>query len=377
MSNEYQLAAYYFPNYHQDARNDKWHGNGWTEWELVKRAEPRFEGHRQPKIPLWGYENEANPKVMEKKINAAADYGLTAFIFDWYWHEEGPYLQRCLEEGFLNAKNNARLKFAIMWANHDWIDIHPATRERSYATLAYGGVSEKTFIEATDHMIRNYFCHSSYWRVNEGLYFSVYELMSLVKGLGGIGNTKSVLKDFRARVRAAGLGELHLNAVVWGVQILPGEKKITNPNEMLEELGFDSVTSYVWIHHVPLMDFPKTSYAWCREQSVKDFERFTEQYNVPYFPNVTMGWDASPRTIQSDVYDNLGYPFMPTLGDNTPEEFEIALGQAKEFLNKGLTNPKILTLNAWNEWTEGSYLEPDTKYGMRYLDAIRKVFYSG
>lgn len=374
MNKEYQIAAYYFPNYHPDERNAKWHGKGWTEWDLVKRAEPRFEGHRQPKVPMWGYEDESEPRVMERKIDAASKHGLTAFIFDWYWHEEGPYLHRCLEEGFLKAKNNDSLKFSLMWANHDWLDIHPATRDRSYTTLAYGGVSEKAFIEATEHIIRNYFAHPSYWRVNDGLYFSIYELMSLVRGLGGMGEAKRILDDFRARVRAAGLGELHLNAVVWGVQILPGEKKLTNPDEMLQVLGFDSVTSYVWIHHVELKDFPKTSYAWCREQSIKDYEKFTNQYKVPYFPNVTMGWDASPRTIPSDIYDNLGYPFMPTLDGNTPEEFEKALREAKKFLDKGFTNPKILTINAWNEWTEGSYLEPDTVYGMAYLEAIRSVF---
>jgi hypothetical protein len=48
--------------------------------------------------------------------------------------------------------------------------------------------------------------------------------------------------------------------------------------------------------------------------------------------------------------------------------------KARAFLDKGLTQPKILTINAWNEWTEGSYLEPDTVYGMGYLEAIRDVF---
>lgn len=57
MSN-YQVAVYYFPNYHADRRNEEWHGKGWTEWELVKAAKPRFDGHQQPKVPLWGYEDE-------------------------------------------------------------------------------------------------------------------------------------------------------------------------------------------------------------------------------------------------------------------------------------------------------------------------------
>lgn len=55
MSSEYTIACYYFPNYHVDPRNEAVHGPGWSEWELVKRAEPRYPGHRQPRVPLWGY----------------------------------------------------------------------------------------------------------------------------------------------------------------------------------------------------------------------------------------------------------------------------------------------------------------------------------
>jgi len=374
MGNKYEVAVYYYPNYHQDVRNDKWHGKGWNEWELVKRAEPRFKGHNQPRVPQWGYEDETKPEVMEKKIHAAADNGITSFIFDWYWYEDGPYLQRCLEEGFLKAKNVDRLKFSLMWANHDWMDIHPLTRALKPTTLVHGTVSEKAFVKATNHMISKYFKHTSYWRVNGGLYFSIYELMNLVKGFGGIEETKQIFEDFRNRVRLAGLGELHLNAVVWGVQILPGEKKITDPNEMLDVLGFDSVTSYVWLHHVWLKDFPKTEYSWWREESVREFKRLSKEFKLPYFPNVTVGWDTSPRTVQSDVYENIGYQYMATIDGNTPEEFETALRQTKEFLNKGCKRPKILTINSWNEWTEGSYLEPDTKYGMRYLEKIKTVF---
>ena len=374
MSDSYQVAAYYFPNYHIDPRNEKWHGHNWTEWELVKRAEPRFAGHQQPKVPLWGYEDEADPSVMAKKIDAAADHAISTFLFDWYWHKEGPYLQRALDEGFLKAPNNSRMKFALMWANHDWVDIHPATRSKNHTTLAEGCVAEDVFVKATRHMIDHYFGHPSYWKVNGGLYVSFYELMSLVKGLGSLENTRRLLDDFRTRVRLAGHGELHLNAVVWGVQILPTETKIEDPVQMLKLLGFDSVTSYVWIHHQVLSDFPKTDYDAIREASCQDYDTFTKKYPMDYFPNVTMGWDSSPRTIQSDSFDNLGYPYMPILEGNTPAAFQRALESAKQFLDKGELKEKILTINAWNEWTEGSYLEPDMIHGYKYLEAIRKVF---
>ncbi|MBA2940844.1 glycoside hydrolase family 99-like domain-containing protein [Paenibacillus sp. CGMCC 1.16610] len=370
----YEAAAYYFPNYHRDKRNDAWHGEGWTEWELVKRAEPKFPGHQQPKVPLWGYEDEADPAVMARKIAAAADHGLTAFIFDWYWYEDGPFLQRALDEGFLQASNNDRLKFSIMWANHDWIDIHPAQRSRPYNVQAEGQISEKGFVEATDHMIQNYFSHPSYWRVNEGLYVSFYEIHSLIRGLGGIAETARILQEFRERVRAAGLGELHLNVVVWGLQILPTEQKIANIHEVLEQLGLDSISSYVWIHHQPQDLFPETDYAAIREKSQLDYEKFTADYKLPYYPNVTMGWDSSPRTVQSETFEDLGYPYMATLAGNTPQAFKLALEGVKAFLDRGMTQPPIFTINAWNEWTEGSYLEPDTINGMAYLEAIRDVF---
>ena len=164
----------------------------------------------------------------------------------------------------------------------------------------------------------------------------MYELMSLVKGLGGVEATREALADFRARVRAAGLGELHVNAVVWGVQILPGEQKIANEGELLAALGIDSVSSYVWIHHQELPSFPETPYADVSARSAKDWEKFSRQYELPYLPNVTMGWDSSPRTVQSDRFDNLGYPFMGMLSENTPEQFRLALERMKRFLERDM-----------------------------------------
>ena len=101
MEQNYQIAAYYFPNYHHEPINEAWHGAGWNEWEVVKRATPRFPDHKQPKIPLWGYEDESDPAVMGRKIDTALEYGVDGFMWDFYWFEqEGGYRLKALEAFF-------------------------------------------------------------------------------------------------------------------------------------------------------------------------------------------------------------------------------------------------------------------------------------
>jgi hypothetical protein len=363
------VACYYFPNYHPDARNAIVHGAGWTEWELVKAARPRFAGHHQPNVPAWGYGDESDPEVMARKIDAAADHGVDAFIFDWYWFDDGPFLQRGLDEGFLGAANNDRLKFALMWANHDWTDIHPYKLGAERTVLYPGIFAKKTFDVICDHVIENYFKHPSYWKIGGAPYFSVYELNKLMQSFGGAGAARAALDKFRERAQAAGLPGLHLNAVVWGRPILPGETSPSDPAEVVRMLGFDSVTSYVWIHHVKMPEM-RTDFAYVQEKYFEYWEEASRKFDVPYFPNVTMGWDSSPRAHQDDPFENQGYPFTNTISGNTPERFAGALRATRERLERA-GGPQILNINCWNEWTEGSYLEPDERNGMAYLEAVR------
>jgi hypothetical protein len=374
MANRYQIGAYYFPNYHADPRNEALYGKGWTEWELMKRATPRFAGHPQPKVPAWGYEDESDPAVFARKIDAAADHGLTQFIFDWYWHEEGMFLNRGLDEGYLRAANRDRLQFSLMWANHDWVDIFPQKRsQRDAAKLLYrGAVSPQTFDRLTDHIIEHYFSVPSYWKIDGKPYFSIYELYRLVESFGSVEDTHKALQRFRAKVKSAGYPDLHLNAVVWGIQLLPGERSVSHPREMLHALGFDSTTTYAWIHHVRFDTFPFTPYETVMEKSAAYWHMPEGEFGLPYFPNVSMGWDSTPRTTQSDVHDEGAYPFTAVLEGNTPAAFRTALERVKAFLDE--RNQSIFNINAWNEWTEGSYLEPDTVNGMAYLEAIRDTF---
>lgn len=368
------VAAYYFPNYHtDDPRNIQTKGAGWSEWELVKAARPRFPGHDQPKVPLWGYTDEKDPKVMEQKIQAASDYGIGCFIFDWYMYNDGPFLNQFLDDGFLKAKNNSKIKFALMWANHDWLDIHPYTRGAKQKLLYPGIVTPQRFEEIGDLLIKDYFTKPNYWKIDGKAYFSIYDIQRFMESFGSIEATKAAMKRLDEKAKAAGLKGIHWNMVTWGRPVLPVEKVPANIPDLLRMLGFDSATSYVWVHHVGLPE-RQTDYNWARDEYFKFWDKAKADYPVPYFPNVTMGWDPSPRCDLKSEWGNYGYPFTNTIGNNTPENFKKALQMTKDRLLADPNGPRIMNINCWNEWTEGSYLEPDAKNGFGYLEAVKSVF---
>lgn len=368
------VAAYYFPNYHtDDPHNIINKGAGWSEWELVKAAKPRFQNQHQPNVPAWGYTDEKDPQVMGQKIDAAVDNGIDCFIFDWYMYEDGPFLNRCIDEGFLKASNCERIKFGLMWANHDWVDIHPYTLGTEQKLLYPGKVSPKRFDEICDFVIKEYFTKTNYWMIDGKAYFSVYDVQKFVDGFGSMEDTKAAMDRMREKAIAAGLKGVHWNLVAWGNPILPVEKAPSNTAELIKMLGFDSATSYVWVHHVDLPD-NQTDYNIVRDAYLEHWDKAKIEYGVPYFPNVTMGWDPTPRCDIKSEWANVGYPFMNTIGNNTPANFKKALEMTKEKLLSDPDGPRILNINCWNEWTEGSYLEPDTIHGMKYLEAIKTVF---
>lgn len=368
----YRIGAYYFPNYHVDQRNEQVHGKGWTEWEILKRGEPKFAGHHQPKVPSWGREDEADPMVFQRKIAAAAASGISHFIFDWYWYDGAPFLNRALDEGYLGAANKGSVQFCLMWANHDWYNLMPARlHEQQRPPLYRGTYSAEEFDRITDYIVSRYFRQPAYFKVDDAPYFSIYELKNLVERMGGLTIAKEAFSRFREKAHRAGFRDIHLNAVAWGIN------EVADLPEWLQSLGVRSVTSYTWAHQCPFPDFPACEYSDMLSAAEAYWRKAPELFGLPYHTDVSMGWDPSPRTCQSDRFEKADYPFTSILRENTPQRFKEALLRAKAYVDSRPNIPKILTFNAWNEWTEGSHLEPEAQYGMDYLDAIRTVFGEG
>ena len=248
MNKTYDIAAYYWPAYHDEPRWRLFMREGIGEWETIRNAPPKFDGHLQPRVPEWGYEDESDPKVMEKKIGAAANHGVNVFIFDWYWYENQPFQEDCLNQGFLGAKNNDQIKFYIMWANHDAPTVWDIERSHKYEVIWPGTVDRATFTIATDRLIERYFGHPSYYKIDGKPVLSIYELSTLMDGLGGSAPTREALDDLRKRVEAAGFPGLHLQAVLWdripeSAGNVPGDRTATQDNT-IQALGFDSLTNY-------------------------------------------------------------------------------------------------------------------------------------
>ncbi len=365
------IATYYFPNWHSDPRIEALHGKGWTEWEVAKHATVRAPGQRQPRVPLWGYRDESRPEVMMQKIAAAKRYGIDAFIFDWYCFNDGPYRQRCLNDGFLKAPNCQDIKFCMMWCNHNPIYVHPGNYWKPAEPNWHGeDISPETFRRETELYIEKYFRQPNYLRVDGGLYFSIWQPQVLIRSLGGEEPARQLIAEFREKVRKAGLGELNLGARCDEYDRGPG--KMEAYEALVRRVGFDSVCDYGWSGRND--SFPTVEYADWMPKGLAEMADKCKRFNLPYSPACPPGWDVSPRTVQSDMYENRGYPFEPIVINDCPDLFEMALREVKKMYDTGLSKSEMIQIPCWNEWTEGAYLEPDTHYGYGFLDAVRNVF---
>jgi len=364
---KYDVAAFYWPAYHPDARFKDIHvfPDGKGEWEAIYKAKPKFVGHEVPKVPLWGYEDETDPAVMSKKISTAVKYGVNVMIFDWYWYDNKPFLEDALDKGFLKAKNSTDMRFCLMWANHDHSSyLDPSNPDKS-KIYWYGGVDRTIFEGMVKHIINDYFKKPNYYKINREPVFSIYELSTFIKGMGGPEKAKEALDYFRKKTVEAGFPGLHLQAILWGsipssIKDVPGDK-IETQDATLEYFGFKSMTNYQWCHFVPASG----DYLNWGAKAIIKWAEWDKTFKIPYCPHVSIGWDSNPRfpVAKQDLVVN-----------NKPEYFKLYLQKAKEYLDKHPNQPKLITINAWNEWAEGSYLEPDTKNGYKYLEAVREVF---
>ena len=366
---KYDVAAFLYPAYvSDDPRLRPFWPAGMGEWETVFTMQQRNPGHYWNRHPLWGYINEADPSVMEMEIEQATSHGVNVFIFDWYWFDGRPFMETTLTNGFLKAKNRDKMKFYLMWANHDvnnnWDTRFSRLKENNI--IWQGKIDRQEFEKICKRNIEMFFKQPNYYKIDGKPVFMIYDIPNLISGLGGIEETKDALRWFTEETKRAGFPGLDIQLTMWSVNVnysgFDGNKTDKPANEFVTHLGFTSSTHYQYAHMMGMND----EYLKLHEQAMRVWESSTNDFTIPYYPHVSIGWDNSPRLGQSAVVRN-----------NTPENFQKALEDAKQFVDNHPKLHPLITINSWNEWTETSYLQPDDLYGYGYLDAVKKVFVDG
>ena len=370
----YDIAAFVWPSYTGDEPRTKifW-PEGYGEWQTVKAMTDRgYKGCRWPRIPTWGYVNEADSRVMEMQIDCAVSHGVNIFIYDWYWYDNRPFLENCLNDGFLKARNNTDMKFCLMWANHNATHLwDKRNSDTDLDTVIWSGVvTPEIFSNICDRTIEKYFSRENYYCIDGCPVYMIFDIDNFIRSFGTSDECKKAIEEFRRKTVAAGFKGLHLQFVHWRDRVFnwlrdDDSQKGVRSAEMYDFLGASSVTNYSW---GGITDFDG-DFNDIADSYVKALETACEQINIPYYPNISVGWDNNVR------FNN----FMPgVVENNTPENFKAACEKIKAFadasMKKGNMKAPFITVNSWNEWTETSYLQPDDLYGYGYLEAIRDVF---
>lgn len=359
-ADDYLVAAYVWPSCHDDslAHHYLW-PEGIGEWEVIKQGDPRFEGHYQPKRPLWGYEMDDDPLVVERWIHTALDHGINTLVYDWYWFKEFPYLEGALNDGFLKAKNCRQMNFYIMWANHDvkynyWnYHIHGDNTD----LLFNPDVDWPNFKIVVDRIIKQYFCQPNYVKFDGRPVMAIFSMDNLIRSFGSMEETAKAFAYFRDEARKAGYPDIFLMETFGGAPKL-GESNIPYQGEKIEKLGLDAVSFYN-------MGGFDVDYEKHCANSVGLREAW-EQFGVPVFPCVSIGWDDTPRFPAKGAKD-------VTQFNHSPEVFAKYLKIAKEYADAHPSQPRLIHINAMNEWVEGSYLLPDEVTGYGYFEAVKSV----
>ena len=353
---KYEIGAFLFPGWD----GHQWHGV-WT------RAP-----HRKP---VLGWYDETNPEVIDWQIKHLVENGVSFVFVDWYW-SRGRHSHGHWPLAFGKARYRGLLKWSLMWANHNRSDVFRSApgkcNDRFFWKLRY---DREEFLEAIDYCIREYFGSPQYYRKDDRLFLSIYSAMQLVNGLGGPEAAKAVFAEAQKRVKDAGLPPLHLSAMIHGKE----------QADVVNAAGFDSTAAY----NVTPYDFDdseikeekgETRQLYSHEEFAElhgPFNRKMAEFSrPPYIPVVARGWDASPRCRNDEPFPwkTLMYPYLGIVRDTAPKWFRRSLEIVKAQALADPKKPGAILINAWNEYTEGCYLMPDTKNGDAYLKAIKSVF---
>lgn len=338
-----RVIAFYLPQFHPIPENDAHWGEGFTEWTNVSKALPQFPGHYQPRLPgALGFYDLRLDAVQVRQAALARRYGIGGFCYHYYWFAGRRVMHGPIDRMLANPAVD--IPFCINWANEPWTRAWDGHHDKVIIPWESDPASDRHFIDDVLPFLRD----PRYIRIDGRPLLLVYRLSRLK-------DAQATLARWRERARDASLPDLFIAAVL-EARTIPGEGSgvdaaVEFPPHALSPLDRSDL-------HVPhhaayagrVYDYPAVVAAEC----------VPKQDAIPRIRGVFPGWDNEAR--------------LPGRGTSfhggTPALYREWLSYAIRTM-RDAPGPKLAFINAWNEWAEGAYLEPDRRFGCAYLEATR------
>ncbi len=376
MSNA-RVIALYLPQFHPIPENNKYWGEGFTEWTNVAQAKPLFKGHYQPRIPAdLGFYDLRLPQVRKKQAELAKEAGKEGFCYWHYWFGNGKEVLQIPFDEVVKTKE-PNFPFCLGWALHDW----------TTKTWEKGSAKEKDVIifkqefpgeeDDTNHFYRllSAFKDERYIKVDGKLLFSILVPRAMPE-------PKRFMDLWNRLAKENGLPGFHFVGIIDSMPTINSQnincidKAINDNIDDAKSMGFDAIgtTDQKYAELKTGGKIRKIVFAAMRKLSLSnvidkyDYAKIIDNFYSPsdsredVYPQLLAGWDRSPRSgKKAIIYYN-----------NTPQTFEKAVKKALECVKNKQPEHRIVFLNSWNEWGEGAYVEPDIKYGKAKLEVLKK-----
>lgn len=378
-----KLIAMYFPQLHAIPENDEWWGKGFTDWNNVTSAVPQFEGHYQPRVPLDNnYYDQSKIETLRAQIDLAKEHGLYGFCHYHYWFDGKQLLET--PTNLMLENKELDFPFCLSWANETWSrrwdaqdhqilikQTHPPTQESwkkhyDYLIKAWKDPraikvdGKPVFVIYRPQRIEKIYEMLAYWKALAlkdgllGLYFIFQKQYEPPK--------RDCLKSFDATFQFQPFEAMHSSKSsyhswvyrffrIWTLKLI-----VHKAFRMLPDYIQHLLSSF-WAKYFGGLTFHDYEEAWRQIVEIRPDEKLTT------YPGAFVDWDNSAR------YKNRATLFIGA----SPKAFEKWFSKLTETMPQRNLPENFIFLNAWNEWSEGTYLEPDEKFGYQYIEAVKRV----
>ena len=354
-----KVIAFYLPQFHAIPENDEWWGKGFTDWTNVGKARPLYDGHRQPRVPLAGYYDLSDVEVMRWQADLAKQYDVAGFCFYHYWFCGKMLLEKPAEQ--LLQHSDIDMPFCFSWANEPWARTWDG---KGHQVLMPQDYSSHDDWERHFQYLLPFFRDPRYIRVDGAPMFLIYKSRS-IPDCGDMMNLWIRLE------REAGLPGIHFVQTIRENQLdeRPLPFSANAEFEPARSIRLQGTATLQWqrVRRMVLRCLNKCLGLRLHTNALIPFRKMAQlslstDSPAQTYGGVFAGWDNSPRR------DTDATIILPP----SKEEFADYL-RAKIRQTRDVYHTDTIFINAWNEWAEGTYLEPDQDNSYTYLEAIRDV----